>query len=117
MNDFKKTFNEEKLNAPQSEEFMDKSEYPTKSSKKNSQSPSKRNQRPKSPSIPKICYDKFENLIGAPRLNDKVAFQVRSDILFGIIQFVLNLYLFYKDSRDFNQLYSRDFRLQNWHSY
>ena len=36
----------------------------------------------KSPSVPKICYDKFENLIGSPRLNDKIAFKVRNSIRF-----------------------------------
>lgn len=74
LNEFKKTFNEEKLNAPQSEKLIDKSDYPKKSSKKSFQA--KLSQKPKSSSVPKINYDKFENLIGSPRLNDKIAFQI-----------------------------------------
>lgn len=87
LNEFKKTFNEEKLNAPQSEKFIDTSEYPKKTSKKTTRmTPSVDNQATtiptkliegsKSPSVPKICYDKFENLIGSPRLNDKIAFKI-----------------------------------------
>merc|ERR1712127_532175 len=34
LNDFKKTFNEEKLNAPKAEQFADISEYPVKNTKK-----------------------------------------------------------------------------------
>lgn len=86
--DFKKTFNEEKLNAPQSEEFADRSTYPSKKATKNlntttestcseSTSPTKRTQKAKSPSkINKIDYGSFQNLVGAPRIDDKIAFQI-----------------------------------------
>lgn len=81
------------MNAPQSEKFIDTSEYPKKTSKKTTRmTPSVDNQATtiptkliegsKSPSVPKICYDKFENLIGSPRLNDKIAFKVRNSIRF-----------------------------------
>lgn len=89
--DFKKTFNEEKLNAPQSEEFADNSTYPTEKVNKKSNkqlntstdstssensSPSKKRDS-KSPSkVNKIDYDKLQSLVGAPRVNDQVAFQI-----------------------------------------
>lgn len=92
--EFKKTFNEEKLNAPQSEEFADRSEYPSthkvsKKSKNNTEKlmntstdstsdvKNKRdNQRKKSPSPAKINYDNYQSLVGAPRVDDKIAFQI-----------------------------------------
>ena len=103
--DFKKIFNEEKLNAPQAEEFADKSEYPkeaaaanvldvsttssmdtsttsgngssslTEGEKKEAQG--KRSPRHRTaPLSPRIDYDKYEKLVGAPRPHDKIAFQV-----------------------------------------
>lgn len=94
LNDFKKTFNEEKLNAPKAEQFADISEYPVKNTKKNSKkimnssttstssslsnndgNKSPKNSR-KSPSKEYFNYDSYQSLIGAPRLNDKIAFQI-----------------------------------------
>lgn len=100
--DFKKTFNEAKLNAPKSEEFSEKNDYSktnqntnlnassmdTSSSTENFETCEKENEevktnkkknfKPKSPinTSVKVDYEKLQNLVGAPRLNDKIAFQI-----------------------------------------
>lgn len=89
MNEFKKVFNEKKLNAPRSEEFADKSEYPTNQKNDSSMDSlntsttsnendkaNKRNKKQKSPSAQKFDFEKFESLKSAPRVNDKIAFQI-----------------------------------------
>lgn len=85
MQEFKKTFNEEKLNAPQADEFADMSEYPDKNKATNKSSKkqlntstdstgSERSSPRKSES--RMNYEGLEKLIGAPRVNDQIAFQI-----------------------------------------
>ena len=85
MQEFKKTFNEEKLNAPQAEEFADKSQYPqpntakktsTKKQLDTSTDSTGSEKSQKSKSVNKMNYQGLEKLVGAPRVNDKIAFQV-----------------------------------------
>lgn len=97
LNDFKKTFNEGKLNAPQAEQFADISEYPLKNTKKNTKKIEKLNSSTssrssssssisdnikspknsrKSPLRDLVNYDEYQSLLGSPRLNDKIAFQI-----------------------------------------
>lgn len=93
--DFKKVFNQTKLNAPAAEEFTskqnevsnlkqqecdDKLNTSTSSVSSNTDNESKTNKgdryrKRRSPS-PMIDYDKYEPLVGAPRLNDRIAFQI-----------------------------------------
>jgi len=85
LQEFKRTFNEEKLNAPEAEEFADNSEYPltNKSSKKSNKkqlntstdSSSSEKSSPRK-SEAKMNYEALEKLIGAPRVNDQIAFQI-----------------------------------------
>lgn len=92
MNGFNKRFDNKKLNAPNAEEFINDTSSVNTSSSHSHKSTSTRNQvnkeqekfgidvtlnksRKRSAS-PKIDYEKFEPLVGAPRLNDKIAFQV-----------------------------------------
>ena len=92
MNGFNKRFDNKKLNAPNAEEFINDTSSVNTSSSHSHKSTSTRNQvnkeeekfgidvtlnksRKRSAS-PKIDYENFEPLVGAPRLNDKIAFQV-----------------------------------------
>lgn len=101
MNDFKRVFNETKLNAPKAEEFVKKSNQPqqqkpkqetkkqqqnqmntstdstTSASSTSTSSPRKSpNRKSKSPSPTKVDYEKLNKLESMPRVNDKLAFQV-----------------------------------------
>jgi len=142
LNDFKKMFNQAKLNAPTAEEFMEplieKNESEmlnstTASSSCNTSSASsssadsqssqnesngekkedktKRKSRRRSAS-PKFDYEKLENLSGAPRIDDRVAFQVNYLLLnyfnpsFSSILFFLQI-----DFGNIVQLYTRNIRL------
>jgi hypothetical protein len=146
MNEFKKVFNQAKLNAPKFEEpapssMMTKShsnmsmsssslnvttassksksmpssaEKAHKTAKKNAPSP------PPSPRSPKrVDFSKFEPLNGAPRVNDKLAFQVspcQTELHISIIltEYMLtNMILICIGPRNFGKLYPRDFRLQS----
>jgi hypothetical protein len=92
LNGFNKRFDNKKLNAPNAEEFLNDTSSVNTSSSHSHKSTSTRNQvnkeqekfeidvtlnksRKRSAS-PKINYENFEPLVGAPRLNDKIAFQV-----------------------------------------
>lgn len=92
LTEFKKVFNQSKLNAPKNElpKSQSNSNLNVKESNKSKQCNShpasaekkkpEKQQRKKSQSPPpspkKIDYNKFESLIGAPRVNDKLAFQI-----------------------------------------
>ncbi len=77
MNQFKKVFNESKLNAPKNEQQQQQSlneEKSSKSKKKSSNNNKQNNSPPPSPK--KIDYHKYEALMGAPRVSDHIAFQL-----------------------------------------
>jgi len=85
LNEFKKVFNDTKLNAPKPENFTENAnEVNKKQNDEQVKSPNK-NRSPKSPSnsprrrrspSPKVDYEKFDALMGAPNVNDKIAFQI-----------------------------------------
>jgi len=97
LSSFNKRFDHRKLNAPNAEEFSnDHNSANTSSSHSNKSTSTKikeqekhevketaKESRKRSAS-PKIAYEKFEPLIGLPRLNDKIAFQV--NIIYFIIK-------------------------------
>ena len=88
MNEFKKTFNATKLNAPQAEEFISKSE--SESTIKNNlnlssssadisvSASSETSSEKRSPNYKtaKFDFEALKPLVGAPNLNDKLAFKV-----------------------------------------
>jgi len=82
--EFKKVFNEEKLNAPQAEEFAykpDQAKKPefdlnTSTSSTSSNKSESKKRSPKSPGSSKIAYETYPNMVGAPRVGDKIAFQI-----------------------------------------
>lgn len=93
LSEFKRVFNETKLNAPKAEEFVKKQMTTTNNKPKakdlnvsisstssSSSSSSSSNSSPikerKSPSSPKVDYEKLAKLEGIPRLHDKIAFQI-----------------------------------------
>jgi hypothetical protein len=98
LSEFKRVFNETKLNAPKAEEFTKKpatanhknkakanqhnvnisssSSSDTSSTSSSASSPQKEKKEKKSPSSPKVDYEKLEKLEGIPRLQDKIAFQI-----------------------------------------
>ena len=87
LNEFNKKFDAKKLNAPSVEEFTQEnamnisSTHSHVSSSAQNQasdlptSARKRSARKRSAS-PRVAYESFEPLVGQPRLNDKIAFQV-----------------------------------------
>jgi hypothetical protein len=87
LSNFKKVFNQTKLNAPRAEEFAQEESNEQvktqngelkKMKKKKSEEEGRRSPSPpQSPTI-KIDYSQFEALTGAPRVDDRIAFQVIS---------------------------------------
>ena len=94
MSEFKRVFNETKLNAPKAEDFVKKAataatnnkkkanelNVSTSSTSSSSSSGSSSNSSPKkerkTPASPKVDYEKLAKLEGIPRVHDKVAFQI-----------------------------------------
>jgi protein required for attachment to host cells len=90
LSGFNKRFDNRKLNAPNAEEFSNDQNSANTSSSHSNKSTSTKNKEQEKHEIketttkesrkrsasPKIAYEKFEPLIGLPRLNDKIAFQV-----------------------------------------
>lgn len=81
MGEFKKVFNEKKLNAPKAENFAAEEskiegEVALKEELVSSPLPSGSPRKPKRSPSPKVDYEKLVPLVGAPRLGDKIAFQV-----------------------------------------
>ena len=87
LNEFNKKFDAKKLNAPSAEEFTQENAMNTSSTHSHVSSSAqnqasdlptsarKRSARKRSAS-PRVAYESFEPLVGQPRLNDKIAFQV-----------------------------------------
>lgn len=103
MSEFKKVFNQSKLNAPNAEEFVSDEKADAKENNggereattgskssikitKNNTSPSKKTSPspPASPKSPKIDFTQFESLKSAPRVNDRIAFQVCLSLFFRV---------------------------------
>jgi len=93
LSSFNKRFDSKKLNAPNSEEFLNDTSSVNTSSSHSHKSTSTKNQvnkeqekfvennhvlkeNRKRSASPKINFESFEPLVGLPRLNDKIAFQV-----------------------------------------
>lgn len=79
---FKKVFNQTKLNAPNPEEFMSgesRAELIEEQTLEHDDVEKSKQNEIRSPRTPKPDYSNFEPLNGAPRVNDKIAFQVDSN--------------------------------------